>query len=467
MNRSQLEAQDTVLTRLRRAVRRDDGVAIITVTLVGVAVAGIVAVLSINTLRNYRESRQERQMGEVLVLAETGLDEAVFELNDNNEFTTTGVMPLGLDSAAEEAWVIAEAASLPTIAGENGEYVIVKPEDTDVVYSVAYVPDRTTTGAQIRVLKAELLVEPPTPGSPYLPSRGFASAGNLSIGTSPSAGVHGTVGGAHANGILAQGGSATISGCATAYGSNDFAATNPPGCPPATGYFEPVPEVQPLLFHSLSMFDLCNEGVGAVRAGPAHTGAGTPATNGQPCTGSLLGVPADYGWSRSGVLWSYEGGAGVFFVDGGNVDISRDSGTGDAGATIIVGAANEDTLTCNETTRVGSVSQGDVGIAGNTQLNPHSSAGDLAIVAGRDVTIRGTADIWGAILTREQITMGGTPGSNNAIIGSSPCHTPGSPVAQNELFGNASLTYNGGLSIPNYGVINPVWNVSFDRWSEL
>ncbi len=110
---------------------------------------------------------------------------------------------------------------------------------------------------------------------------------------------------------------------------------------------------------------------------------------------------------------------------------------------------------------------GDVGVAGNTQLRPHTSAGDLAVVAGRDVTIRGTADIWGAILTREQITMGGTPGSNNAIIGSSPCHTPGSPVAQNELYGNASLTYNGGLSIPNYGVINPVWNVSIDRWSEL
>ncbi|NNC93175.1 MAG: hypothetical protein HKN80_11870 [Acidimicrobiia bacterium] len=455
------------MSRVRELVHGEDGVAIITVSLVGVAVAGILAVLAVNTLRNLRESREERQIGEVLVLAESGLDQAVFELNDDNEFATTGAMPGGLDAAAEEDWVIAEAADLPTTAGENGEYVIIKPAGTDVVYSVAYVPDRTTLGAQVRVLKADLLVEPPTPGSPYLPSRGFSSGGNLAVGDSSSAGVHGTVGGVHANGILAQGGSATITGCATAFGSNDFAATNPPGCPPATGYYEPVPEVEPLLFHSLSMFDLCNEGPGVVRAGPAYTGAATPAETGTPCTGSALGVPGDFGWSRSGVVWSYEGGAGVFFVNGGSVDISRDSGTGDAGATIIAAAQNEDTLSCNETTRVGSVSFGDIGVAGGVQLRPHTSAGDLALVGGRDVLVRGTADIWGGILTREQISMGGTPGSNNAIIGSSPCHTPGSPVSRNELFGNAEIIYNGGLSIPNYGVVNPVWNVSIDRWSEL
>ena len=467
MNMHHAERSPSWMSRARASLRREDGVAIITVTLVGVAVAGIVAVLAVNTLRNLRESRQERQVGEVLVLAETGLDEAIFELNDDNEFSTTASMPVGLDAAAEEAWVLGQAAGLTPSSGENGEYVIIKPDGTDVVYSVAWVPDRATTNAQVRVLKAELLVEPPTPGSPYLPSRGFASAGNLAIGTSSSAGIRGTVGGAHANGILAQSGSATISGCATAFGSNDFAATNPPGCPPATGYFEPVPQVQPLLFHSLSMFDLCREGAGVVRAGPAYSGVGTPATTGQPCTGSLLGLPADFGWSASGVNWSYEGGAGVFYLNGGNADISRDSGTGDLGATIIVAARNEETLACNEATRVGTVSAGDVGIGGNTQLRPHSSAGDLAVVGGRDLVIRGTADIWGAILVREQTSMGGTPGSNNAVVGSSPCHTPGSPVAQSELFGNAAINYNGGLSIPNYGVINPVWNVSIDRWSEL
>jgi len=446
----------------------DDGVAIITVTLVGVAVAGIVAVLAINTVRNYRESREERQVGEVLLLAEAGLDQAIFELNQDNAFTTVGAMPTGLDASGEEAWVRTQAAGMTTIPGENGEYVIVKPEGTDVLYSVAYTPGRDIPSAQVQVLKADLYLEPPTPGSPFLPSRGFSSAGNLTIGNSGSAGVYGTTGGVHANGILTQGGSATVEGCATAYASNDFAAGNPPGCGPATGYFEPIPAVEPLLFHSLSMYDLCVEGgTGVVRAGPAYSDTAKAASNGLPCSGEIVGTPADVGWQLKPAGWDYQGGAGVFYVDGGSVNLARDSGTGTNGATIIAAASNEGTLACDPATGVGSVADGDIDITGGAQLTAHASAGDLALVAGRDIRGRGNANIWGAMLAREQIGLGGTPGANNALIGSSPCNTPGSPIAKNEFSGDASITYNGGLSIPGYGVLNPVWNVSIDRWSEL
>ncbi len=452
----------------RRLMVEDGGVAIITVTLVGVVVAGLVAVMAVNTLRNYRESREERQAGEVLLLAEAGLDEAIFELNQDNAFATVGAMPAGLDAASEEAWVVAEAAAMATITGENGEYVIVKPEGTDAVYSVAYTPARDVPSAQVQVLKADLFLEPPEPGSPFLPNRGFSSAGNLTIGNSGSAGVYGTTGGVHANGIIAQGGSATVEGCATAYGANDFAAGNPPGCGPATGYYEPIPDVEPILFHSLSIYDLCVEaGVGVVRAGPAHPGPAAPATNGLPCTGDKVGAPTDFGWQLKPAGWDYQGGAGVFYVNGGDVNVARDSGTGASGATIIAAATNEDTLTCNEATGVGSVTGGDIGVAGGTQLTPHPSAGDLALVAGRDIRVRGNAGVWGALLAREQISLGGTPGANNALIGSSPCHTPGSPVDRNEFSGDANITYNGGLAIPNFGVVNPVWNVRIDRWSEL
>jgi len=63
--------------------------------------------------------------------------------------------------------------------------------------------------------------------------------------------------------------------------------------------------------------------------------------------------------------------------------------------------------------------------------------------------------------------IGGTPGANNAVVSSSPCHTPGSPVALNEIFGSGSVTYNGGLQVPNYGVGSGNPTVSIDRWSEL
>jgi hypothetical protein len=454
-----------------RTLNGDDrGVAIITVTLVGVAVAGIVAVLSINTMRNYREAQQERQYDEVLVLAESGLDEAVFRLNADNDFTTVGTMPVGLDAAAEEAWVVGQARGLTPTTGDNGEYVIVKPDGEDVVYAVAFSGDASDLTTQVRVLKAQLEVTPPVPATPYLPNTGFASAKSLTVGGD---GIGGTTGGAYARGILTKGNNKTeITGCAQAYGSNDFAGDNPPPPPvcEGTGVIQTVPAVEPLDFHSLSMYDLCPAGTstGVVRAGPAYTGTGaTLATAGQPCSGSDLGAPSAFGWSGGGTSWDYLGGAGVFYVHGGDVDVRGDSGTGDSGATIIASARNEETLSCNFATGVGSVQNGDISVRGNVQLRPHTTALDLALVAGRDITVRGTADIWGALMAREQVAIGGTPGANNAIIGSSPCDTPGSPESQNEIFGTALVTYNGGLQIPNYGVGTGNALVEIDRWSEL
>ena len=160
--------------------RADRGIAVITVTLVGVAVAGIVAVLAINTVRNYRESRQEPQYGEVLVLAEAGLDQAVFELNLDSDFTTTGPAPAFADEDAEAAWVIAQAATLTPLPGRIGEYVIVKPDGSDVAYSVAYSTTQADSTAQIRVLKAALDVTPRPPATPWIPESGFASNGSKS-----------------------------------------------------------------------------------------------------------------------------------------------------------------------------------------------------------------------------------------------------------------------------------------------
>jgi hypothetical protein len=445
----------------------DRGVAIITVTLVGVAVAGIVAVLSINTMRNYREAQQERQYDEVLVLAESGLDEAVFQLNADDDYTTAPVMPTGLSETAEKDWVVAQARLLPAVSTDNGEYVIVKPDGSDVVYAVAFSSDQADLTAVTRVLEAQLVITPPQPAVPYIPKTGFASNGSLSVGNSPHAGIKGTVGGAHANGILSKGGNPTMTGCTSAETANDFASGNPSDCGPAVGVREAIPEIAPLNFHDLAMYDLCNEGSGVVKAGPAFSGADA-ASAGSPCSGATLGTPSSYGWSKSGNNWNYNGGAGVFYVNGADtVNISSSSGTGASGATIIVAAFNEGpSLSCSAS-GVGNVNGGDVDINGNRQLHPHSSTGDLVLVVGRDMTMRGTADIHGVILAREQVSIGGTPGANNAIVSSSPCNSPSSPNNQNEIFGSGSVTYNGGLQAPNYGVGSGNPTVAIDRWSEL
>lgn len=466
MNNRRMHPRGGFFRWVRSLNRDDSGVAVITVTLVGVAVAGVVAVLAVNTLRNYREAQQERQFDEVLVLAESGLDRAVFELNSDPEYSTAPEMPEGLSESAEKDWVVAQARSLPAVSTDNGDYVIVKPDGTDVVYAVAFSGDQTDTSAVSRVLEGQLEVTPPQPATPWVPNRGFSSAGSLSVGNSPHAGISGTVGGAHANGILSKGGNPTMTGCTSAQVANDFAGDNPSECGPGVGVYNAVPAVEPLAFHPYATHDLCNEGSGGVvKAGPAYTGAGA-ATSG-PCTGAVLGVPSDFGWSRGGTNWSYQGGAGVFYVNGANqVSLSSSSGTGANGATIIVASFNEGSHSCSES-GVGNVNGGDVSISGNRQLHPHESMGDLVLVVGRDVTMRGTSDIHGVILAREQVSIGGTPGANNAVVSSSPCHTPGSPESANEIFGSGSVTYNGGLQAVGYGVGTGNPTVTIDRWSEL
>jgi len=453
-----------------RSLNQDDrGVAIITVTLVGVAVAGLMAVLAVNTLRNYREAQQERQYDEVLVLAESGLDEAVFQLNADDSFTTAPTMPTGLSEDAQKAWVIAQARTLPAVSNGNGEYVVVKPDGSDAVYAVAFSSDQADLSAVTRVLQAQLEITPPQPASPWLPNTGFASNGSLSVGNSPHAGVSGTVGGAQANGILSKGGNPTMTGCTSGEVANDFAGDNPEGCPAGVGTHVSIPAVEPLNFHSLAMYDLCNVGSsGVVRAGPAYGGSENKAAAKSPCTGDDLGAPSLFGWSKSGTDWSYQGGVGVFYVNGADeVSISSSSGTGASGASIIVASFNESSHTCNGS-GVGNVDGGDVDIAGNRQLHPYApTMGDLVLVVGRDMTIRGTSDIHGVILAREQVSIGGTPGANNAVLSSSSCNTPSSPQAQNEIFGSGHLEYNGGLQAPNYGTGSGNSTVSIDRWSEL
>ena len=205
---------------VRRLLSDERGLAVITVTLVGVVVAGVMAVLMFNTMRNYRELRQERQYDEVLVLAESGLDEAIFELNSDNDFSTVEAMPAGLDEAAKKEWVITQARGLiPTVA-DNGEYVIVKPDGEDVVYAVAFSVSVTDPTAQIRILKADLEVTPPKPATPFLPKTGFASGKNLGVG---GVGIAGVPGGAYAKGNLSKSNTKTeIAGCPQAWQFNEF-----------------------------------------------------------------------------------------------------------------------------------------------------------------------------------------------------------------------------------------------------
>jgi hypothetical protein len=445
---------------LRRVGTDERGIAMISVTLVGVVVAGIVAVLALNTMRNYRETGQERLYSEALVVAESGIEDAVFELTGDRAYATVYLGPPGIPTftppVEEREWVLNLIATegLTPSPTEGGEYVVVKPVDEDVVYAASYVPAMGVPGAVSRVVKVYVDVrEDTSPG--YLPNVGFLSDGDLRV----SGAIDGSPGGAHANGtIIDQGGS--VSRCSSAGISNELAGDNPPGCGPAVGVTIPVAPVEPLEFRPLVMYDVCDEGAaGVVREGPALALINYPA-----CTGPVLGSAAGFGWDRGNVNggarnWDFVGGGpgGVYFFAGANITWQADSGTGDDGVTVIIDSAGG--TAC-------SYAGGDY-TANGFRHHPHSSAGDLAIVAGRDVNLGGNGDLYGVTLAREHVSLSGTPGANNAVISSAQCDTPSSPARENELSGTADVHFNGSSGIPIYGVNLTGGNVEILRWQEL
>ena len=438
----------------------ESGIAMITVTLVGLVVAGVVAVLIQNTVRNYRETGDERLYGEALIISESGIEEAVFELTGDREYSTVDLGAAGLptftDPVAERNWVLnlIQTEGLSPSPSEGGEYVVVKPADEDIVYAASYVPTMNAPNAISRVVKVFVEVKLDTTPS-YFPNLGFLVDGDIRVGGS----IDGSPGGAHANGsIIDQGGSVSI--CSSAGVINELAGDNPSSCGAAVGVTYPVPSVVPMEFRPIVMYDVCDEGAnGTVREGPALNGINYPA-----CTGPVLGTGAAFGWNRRNVNggarnWDYDGGGpgGVYFFNGANITWAADTGTGADGVTVIIESVSA--ASCN-------IAGGDYESNGHVH-HPHSSAGDLTIVAGRDVALGGNGDLYGVVLAREHISLAGTPGANNALISSAQCDSPPSPVRQNQLLGTGDVHFNGTAGIPIFGADLTGGEVEILRWQEL
>jgi hypothetical protein len=441
------------MKRLAPIHRDERGVAVIIVVMVGLAVAAMVVLLANRSLRNSNESLAERSTDQALVLAESAANEAIFELDQDLGYSTVpGATPVFASKDDERDWVLdtIDDEGLTPVPSGDGEYAIVKPEDSDVVYTVAWIPtkDDAQTTRIVKVEVSELVLDDYV----FFPDSGFAAGGDLLLGGD---GVGGSKGGAHANGDLVKVNSKTeVTGCSSAEDSNDFEPDNPPECGPGTGVSKEIPDVIPRDFHQLSTHDLCIEGgLGVVREGPATSGVLD-----DPCQGAVITTnPMDVGWSNMGRLWTYTGpSSGVFYIDGGSVHYNGNSGPN--GVTVIVAPVGDAQCPTDS---------GDFAVQGNDRLFPHKSARDLAVVAGRDFLQGGNSNIYGIVLAHEQIDIGGTPGVNNAVIARSACHTPGSPAEFNQLRGTASLTYNGGLSAPLYGKPKATGAIQIDRWSEL
>lgn len=438
---------------------RDDGIAIIWVVLAAAFIAGLSTVLIFRATSNSDQQLAERRFDTALFVADSGLNAALEQLYLDPDFFNAPTDPAFADESDEKNWVLGEIANMDALGTldlepvEGGEYAYVRPEDSEVVYAVGFSPSYGDPDVSSRVIKVDYT---PDIDNTYvfLPNFGIASGGAVTVGGN---GVGGIKGGAHSNEDLVKGNSKTeITGCTSATGDNDFEPDNPSECGPGEGVTEEIPDVIPKEFHGLSTIDLCIEGGSTViREGGALSGK-----PGKPCTGSQLGVSAaSLGWTRTGRLWTYNGGSTaseVFYIAGGSASMKGDSPPG--GITVIVDAW--DTTMC-------ATKGGDLAISGNIQLRPHTSAKDLMFVIGRDLSMGGTSDVFGIMLAHEQFDIGGNPGANNAVIAWGECDTPGSPEPTSQIRGSGKITYNGGLEAPLYGGQTATGLVIIDRWDEI
>ncbi len=426
-----------VLLLAGRLRREDRGAALATVALLGTALVVLTAVIVMRGVTQHSTIDVDRDWEQALHVAESGLDEAFFEIEDAPDLDTFFTVPATANVSDKDA-IVALADTLPASSHPEGEYVIVKPEGSPLVFGVGYTPSRDDPNRKIRVVKAEY--EPEIlmlPG--WSPSHAFASGGDLDISNNvavidPSGGDEADV---HANGVLDKKPGSTVEGCASGYGNSYSEGECPPLIEPV-----PMPPVNPRELYRLSMFDLCPNGM--IRSGPAHPT--TPNPNPDPCTGPPAALP---GWSSSvsqGIReWTGvdSSPSAVVYVHHGDVTIKLGSEATPKPMTILV-TSHDETGGCG-----GPKSSGHLRMNSGSNIRPHPTAMDLSIAVQGDVKMNGGSTVEGLTMAHEQIHFSGGTGVNGAVIAESACDGPNSPVGPGSvLTGGTTINYSGGLASP-------------------
>ncbi len=451
----------------------EEGVVAVMVLLLGFALMIMAVVVTTRAMNHARVTLLDARWEQALYVAESGLNVGSFTLEDFPTFTTGEAQPgtfLGRED--ERAWVVATADARPEtdlVSTPEGEYVLVKPSNADVLYSVGFVPSRADSSRRVRVLSAEV-GEVMVPG-PWPMTYGFLSGGDLSISGNPNL-TSAEEMGLHSNGELNISGTVTVDGCATAAGGyvNSGDLYQSAGCElPGEQPVVVIPDVGPRQFWNLSEYDLCPSG--AVRAGPAHPLFGSTATD-EPCSGSVLTADASVpyrGWkfngccdSKMGAFWlldSESPGDGVYYVYHGSVEMSKDVGTptNPWQATVLV----EGEGSCS------SIVGGDVLVSGNPSMTAAPGASSLMVSAGRDLEISGNPDmvLAGILAAHEQVKLNGNPVIvEGGFIAQEACNSEEDNIQFTEVSGNFTVDNSGAIESPFSALVG---ETALTFWDEL
>jgi hypothetical protein len=443
------------VARARARLADEQGIAMITVVVIGTIVFLLGVVMAMRSIRSLNQVVAQRSWERALHVAETGIHRTLYELVNDPAYNTGEVVPASFASPqAEEDWVRAAAADNPLVTTAHGQYRIVKPSNDTVAYGVGWVPD-TGDPSATRVIRTEY---------DYSPFRmrnvAILTDGDLYISGNPT--VSGTGGSVHSNQDVTISGNPNIEGTATAVDGYTVTGNPTIGDPANSGGGRPplfVPTVNPRDNYDMSEYDLCPDG--NVRTGPSYGGPEPPNLTDTPCMGTVL-ADADSityrGWKKTGddpskgAKWDYGGNDaydGVYYIYLGSATIGGNAG--DAAdpwrLTLLVESSSVglEPLHCPH---IG----GDIEVSGNVAMQYHDKGTPLLFVAGRDLKISGNPDQFheGFMAAHEQFNISGNPVLNTALIANDKCDSIGSAVAQpdHEISGNPLITYNGQFEAP-------------------
>lgn len=437
-----------VVARLRRRVSgrgawSDAGMAMIGVVMFGGALVVMSATVMARGNAQFGTTDLDRNWEYALTAAESALSWGLATVEADVAWGTGDVVPPEVVGTSDErGWAIAAADAKDgssVVPTPTGEFVVVKPANTTMVYGVGYAPDRDAVNRRVRVVRAGYQIVPTeitwVTNLAILTQSDLQVTGNPSFYTGPAIGIH-------TNGHLTTEGSTTIDGCLSASSGATMGGSSIQGehCPPPGDQPPmPVPVIDAADRWHTSTHDLCTSG--RVRAGPAHPTLGHT-TGEQPCTGQIIENDANAnpynGWKFNPTAvekWHFESQTpfdGVFYVHHNSLVVTSSPGSSSIPwkATLIATSSGE----CPTAV------EGDIRIEGHPTFDPYPGSGNLALVAGRDIRIQGNPNVSGVVAAEEQIEVSGTATvTGGTYVSSADCDTPGSPVSVNFLDGNATV----------------------------
>jgi hypothetical protein len=416
------------------------GIAMAVVALLGGFLVLLTVVVAARTMAENRAVGVDRQWEQAIHVAESGVDQALFDLNTGGTLTE---VTLSASPTKDEVVAAAEVVALdPAEITESpeGDVVVVKDASGDFTYAVGYTPGFDAASKRVRVVKMEyvpeILVMPD-----WTTDAAFATGGDFDA---DSAGIQILDGSGASEAHIVAGGTVAIhqnivlDGCASSYSTPSLEGINCPAEAP-----EPVlPVVEAKVLYPFSETDLCNDGT--IRGGPAHPHH--PNTTTEPCQGPLVSLQD---WTSmltgQGVRrWRAGNSAvgGVIYVDGGDVEgkLGNRQQSKVISITIIV-ASQDDSGNCVS-------DSGHIGLNAGSAITPHPSVGGLSLVAEGDIQLA-AGSYEGLMVTHEQASFSGGTGAGGAVVAESACHSYQSPVGPESMItGGSTITYPGPYTTP-------------------